>query len=305
VSVILFLLAVVHFGRGDEDPGAGENKTSAENKTQEVLFTNCAKSQNGANVYNFSIPLLEDSEKTIHFDEFRGKVLMIVNVATYCGFAIQYPALKALQTQYKDDFVILAFPSNQFALMEPGANATEIMNGIKYVRPGKEFVPNFRMFEKIEVNGENEHELYKYLKGQCAAPVKEYFAKEYLFYKPTADSDIRWNFAKFLIDADGNPYKRFHSKAHPFTIMKDIEELINRKKNPQQQQANPQAITNTAGGQPSQSAPTNNNSSSSPASNNNSTPSSSSGSAGSNNIEGAAANNMDKWPARRFLIRNF
>jgi glutathione peroxidase len=133
--------------------------------------------------------------------------------------------MNALQESYKG-FVLLAFPCNQFGLQEPGANGSEIMNALKYIRPGGGFEPNFPMFEKIEVNGENEHPLYTYLKTFCPSPMKVFAPPHRVFYKPQFSSDIRWNFEKFLIDKRGKPVTRYTEMFHPDEIRQDIQHLL-------------------------------------------------------------------------------
>uniref|UniRef100_A0A2C9JW72 Glutathione peroxidase n=1 Tax=Biomphalaria glabrata TaxID=6526 RepID=A0A2C9JW72_BIOGL len=175
------LLAVVHAGvMMDCNQPANDNRT----------------------IYDFSLKNVHQNV-TINLSDYRGKVVLIVNVATYCGLTHHYFGMNALQSQYgSQGFVILGFPCNQFLKQEPGANGTEIMNGIKYVRPGGGFVPNFQLFEKIEVNGVNEHILYIYLKSVCP-PTATVFNQTRLFYTPIKASDVAWNFEAFLIGYDG------------------------------------------------------------------------------------------------------
>ncbi|CAH1793947.1 unnamed protein product [Owenia fusiformis] len=128
---------------------------------------------------------------------------------------------------YKD-FALLAFPCNQFGMQEPGAGEEEILNGIRYVRPGNDFQPTFPVFAKINVNGEDEHELYTYLKRYCPAPDKFFRAKHRLYYDKQEVNDIRWNFEKFLIDKHGRPYMRYNPTTAPDSIRADIEQLLNQ-----------------------------------------------------------------------------
>ncbi|CAN7993806.1 unnamed protein product, partial [Ixodes hexagonus] len=108
---------------------------------------------------------------------------------------------------------------------EPGTGQ-EILNGVRYVRPGNNFVPNFPMFQKIEVNGEKQHPLYTFLKSRCPSPNPAFHKKDYLFYSPQYSADIRWNFEKFLVDRHGNPVKRYEPSFEPNSIAYDIERLI-------------------------------------------------------------------------------
>lgn len=137
-----------------------------------------------------------------------------------------YGQLNALQRMFqRRNFTVLAFPSNQFGRQEPGSGR-DILNGVRYVRPGGNFVPNFPMFEKIDVNGENQHPLYAYLKSRCPSPQLEFADKERLMYVPQDSKDLRWNFEKFLIDVEGKPRKRYRPEYFPLYIADDIDELL-------------------------------------------------------------------------------
>jgi glutathione peroxidase len=132
--------------------------------------------------------------KDVSLKSYRGKVLLIVNVASRCGYTPQYKALEAVYEKYKDKgFAILAFPCNQFGGQEPGTN-----DEIKQFCSSKYNV-SFPLFDKIEVNGANRHPLYNTLAGKDS---------------PFA-GDIKWNFSKFLIGRDGTILKRFESKVTP------------------------------------------------------------------------------------------
>jgi len=119
--------------------------------------------------------------------------------------------MNALHARYNDTLVILAVPCNQFELQEPGKNH-EIMNGLRYVRPGNNFIvgPHFHFLAKTEVNGKDEIPLYTFLKGQCHYTKEEIGEKEAMMYNPIRVNDITWNFEKFIISADGKPLWRFH-----------------------------------------------------------------------------------------------
>lgn len=134
--------------------------------------------------------------------------------------------MNALQTEYRDDLVILGFPCNQFGKQEPGGTDSEILNGIRHVRPGNGFEPQLTLLQKIDVNGVKEHPLFTFLKNSCPS-TRELFAKrESLFYDPLRNSDIRWNFEKFLIDRVGKPVKRYDPRTHPSELKQDIVKLI-------------------------------------------------------------------------------
>jgi len=109
---------------------------------------------------------------------------------------------------------ISAFPCNQFDLQEPGNNS-EILNGIKYVRPGNGFVPapNLHIYGKLEVNGRNAHPMYKFLKNACPPTGDELGELKYYYWDQVRSSDIVWNFEKFIVDRQGRPVFRFHPGA--------------------------------------------------------------------------------------------
>lgn len=146
--------------------------------------------------YSFKAKSLQGKE--ISMDTFKGKNVLIVNTASKCGLTPQFEGLEKLYQDHKDnDFVILGFPCNQFANQEP--------NDEKSISEGclLNYGVTFPMFSKIEVNGENAHEIYKFLKEEL---------------KGTLGSKIKWNFTKFLIDKDGKPVKRFSPVTKPEKI---------------------------------------------------------------------------------------
>jgi len=109
---------------------------------------------------------------------------------------------------------------------EPGANASEIFAVLKHVRPGDDFVPNFEMFAKSDVNGKNENPIYKFLKSRCPSVRKEFQASYKLYYDPYHQDDIRWNFEKFLINERGQPVRRYDESLDPMDIVPDIDALL-------------------------------------------------------------------------------
>lgn len=132
--------------------------------------------------------------KEVSLKSYRGKVLLIVNVASRCGFTPQYKSLESVYEKYKDKgFAVMGFPCNQFGAQEPGTNEE-----IKQFCSSKYNV-TFPMFDKIEVNGPNRHPLYGTLAGKDSP----------------FPGDIKWNFSKFLIGRDGTILKRFDSKVTP------------------------------------------------------------------------------------------
>ncbi|XP_045601599.1 glutathione peroxidase-like [Procambarus clarkii] len=177
-------------------------------------------------IYQFSAKTLENGTD-VSFQEYRGKVVLVVNVATYCGGTIPtYTQMNALAEFYVDeDFEILGFPCNQFLKLEPGTNS-EILNGIQYVRPGDGFEPLMTLFQKTEVNGATEDPLFTFLKSACASTFTEFYSG--LFYEPITIGDIQWNFEKFLIGKDGKPFSRYHpSVQDPEALKDDINTLLN------------------------------------------------------------------------------
>jgi len=164
--------------------------------------------------------------RTHSMREYSGKVLLLVNVATYWGLTISnYYPLNDLQKTY-DNFLIIGFPCNQFGLQEPGGTPDEIMNGIKYCRPGNGFIPNFAFSEKVDVAGESAIPLFKHLTDVCPEPQKLFEPKNRLNYTGLQSSDIRWNFEKFLIGKDGIPAYRFEAKYPPEMMDYYIEKLL-------------------------------------------------------------------------------
>ncbi|KAK6187877.1 hypothetical protein SNE40_005807 [Patella caerulea] len=123
---------------------------------------------------------------------------------------------------------VLGFPCNQFNLQEPGNNGTEILNGVKYVRPGRGFVPNFQMFTKIEVNGANEEPLYTYLKKYCPQ-TSNTFEADLLHYAPIRVGDVLWNYEIFLANRQGVVMKRYSSDTNPLDLKSDIENMLKMK----------------------------------------------------------------------------
>ncbi|KAL9978386.1 hypothetical protein ACROYT_G015894 [Oculina patagonica] len=130
--------------------------------------------------------------------------------------------------KYKCGFSVLAFPCNQFMYQEPGANAKEILNGLKCVRPGNGFEPNFPLFQKIQVNGKDEDQIYTFLKSRCPLPggVITPSWETTILWSPVRSNDISWNFEKFLVDHRGFPVKRYLPPTEPFDLVDDITSLM-------------------------------------------------------------------------------
>jgi glutathione peroxidase len=147
--------------------------------------------------------------KSVNLSDYKGKVLLIVNVASYCGYTKQYAGLEEIYKKYKDKgFEILAFPCNQFGEQEPGTN-DEIKNFCS-----SKFDVTFKLFDKIDVNGKDKSPLYSILTDN----------------EVTGKADIKWNFEKFLIDKNGNVVARYTSKVEPKSeeLISVIEKEIKR-----------------------------------------------------------------------------
>jgi glutathione peroxidase len=155
-------------------------------------------------IYQFSATLNDGQPKSL--GDYKGKVLLIVNTASKCGFTPQYAGLQALYERFKNHGLeILAFPCNQFGNQEPGSDQ-EIASFCKL-----NYGVGFPLFQKIAVNGDNAHPLYQYLKG--AAP-------------GMLGKAIKWNFTKFLVDRQGNLTGRFAPGTPPRKIERAIEILL-------------------------------------------------------------------------------
>lgn len=175
-------------------------------------------------IYDFIVKDIEN--KDVSLSDYKGKVLLIVNGATGCGFTPQYDGLQQLYDKYKSaGLEILDFPSNQFLGQAPGTNE-EIVGFCRL-----NFGVDFKQFSKVEVNGENEEPLYKYLKTAVEEfrneGTAEFYEKVKQFTPDIKDKDIRWNFTKFLVDKEGNVVARFAPNVSPDYLEQHIVKLIN------------------------------------------------------------------------------
>ena len=153
------------------------------------------------NLQKFNMPLLDGTDQS--FADYEGKVVLVVNTASQCGFTPQYQGLEQLYQQYRDEgFVILGFPCNQFKGQEPGNN-DEIAAFCE-----KNYGVSFPMFSKIEVNGDNTAPLYHALKKEAPGLL--------------GSQTIKWNFTKFLLGPDGNVIHRYSPTTKPEAIEADI-----------------------------------------------------------------------------------
>lgn len=133
--------------------------------------------------------------------------------------------MNALKEKYAPEFDIVAIPNNQFGLEEPAKNE-ELLNCIRYVRPGNNYIPNFNLTIKYDVNGENQIELYSFLKGQCEGTRGKIANPKNLYWNPINRDDIIWNFEKFLIDHEGHVHTRYPPAVVPGQIEPIIEYLL-------------------------------------------------------------------------------
>lgn len=157
------------------------------------------------NIYGFEVQTI--TGPVIAMKEFSGKVLLIVNVASKCGFTPQYKGLEELYKKYRQSGLeILGFPCNQFGAQEPGSE-TEIQNFCRL-----NYDVSFPLFSKIAVNGADTHPLYQYLKNHQKGIL--------------GTSSIKWNFTKFLVDRTGQVVGRFGPNTPPHALEKEIERLL-------------------------------------------------------------------------------
>jgi len=170
-----------------------------------ISLNTFAKDIQMKSIYDIKVKTINGEETTL--EPYKGKVLLIVNVASKCGYTPQYDGLETLHEKYKDQgLVVLGFPCNQFGSQEPGSEA-EIQNFCRV-----NFGVTFPMFSKINVNGEETHPLYRYLKSEQPGIL--------------GTEAIKWNFTKFLVDKEGNVVERFGSSTKPKELEEKIEALL-------------------------------------------------------------------------------
>ncbi|NDI35330.1 glutathione peroxidase [Chengkuizengella sediminis] len=156
-------------------------------------------------VYEYSVQTIKGEEKSLK--DFEGKVILIVNTASKCGFTPQYKQLQELHESYSEKgLVVLGFPCNQFGDQEPGEESDiesfcELNYGV-----------TFPMFAKVDVNGDDAHPLFTYLKKEAPGIL--------------GSKGIKWNFTKFLIDKSGKPVARYAPKTDPLEMKNEIEKLL-------------------------------------------------------------------------------
>lgn len=154
--------------------------------------------------YKFKANSLQGKE--VSMENFKDKVVVVVNTASKCGFTPQYEGLENLYKDYKDKgLVILGFPCNQFGKQEPGTEK-DIAEGCLI-----NYGVSFPMFSKVDVNGKDAHPIFDYLRNNL---------------KGTFGNNVKWNFTKFVIDRDGKPVKRFAPITKPEDMRSEIEKLL-------------------------------------------------------------------------------
>ena len=187
---------------------------------------NAQNEERMATIYDFKTRSNKGEE--VNFKDYEGKVLLIVNTASKCGFTPQYDGLEALYQKYKDKgLVVIGFPCDQFAHQEPGSNEEiaefcRLNHGV-----------TFPLMAKVDVNGADAAPVFEFLKAQ--APTEEYKGLKAkatqkllkgLSKSVEKESDILWNFTKFLVSRDGATIRRFAPTAEPADFEKDVEEML-------------------------------------------------------------------------------
>ena len=162
-----------------------------------------------SNIYDFTLPSIDG--KPTPLADFQGKVALLVNVASRCGYTPQYSALETLYEKYKDQgFVIVGFPANNFGGQEPGTNE-EIKSFCS-----RKYSVTFPLYGKVSVKGDDQTPLYQYLTKQT---------------DPSIAGEIKWNFTKFLVDRNGRVVQRFESAVTPDSkeVVSAVEKQLNQK----------------------------------------------------------------------------
>ena len=194
-------------------PGETAMKTARNTSVRTTLVLGLvmimAGSALAANIYDFTLPSIDG--KPMPLAKFKGKVVLVVNVASRCGYTPQYSALESLYEKYKGQgFVIVGFPANNFGAQEPGTNK-EIKTFCS-----RKYNVTFPMYSKVSVKGDDQTPLYQYLTKQTGSSIA---------------GDIKWNFTKFLVDRNGNVVERFESAVTPDSkeVVSAVEKQLSQK----------------------------------------------------------------------------
>ena len=184
--------------------GTSDCLTSVPAQAAEEVLLMAAKT---TSLYDFAMNDIDG--KLVNLSQYRGKVLLLVNTASFCGNTPQYSDLQAMYDQYKDKGLeILAFPANNFGQQEPGSN--QEIKSFCFTK----YSLTFPLFSKISVKGSDKHPLYQYLTEQSPFP-----------------GEVEWNFQKYLVDRSGNVVGRFHHRTKPLApeIVKEVERVLAAK----------------------------------------------------------------------------
>ncbi|MBN3320654.1 GPX3 peroxidase, partial [Atractosteus spatula] len=207
-----WILALLLLGFFEPCLGAGNQQVTCDSAAEGTFHDYGATTLNGSQYISFS--------------KYRGKTILVVNVASYY--------LNALHNDLKDyGFIVLGFPCNQFGKQEPGDNS-ELLATLKHVRPGNGFVPDFEIFQKGDVNGQKEQSVFTFLKNACP-PVGDSFGNptNRLFWEPLKVNDIKWNFEKFLVGPNGRVVKRWYPRVSVPVVRKDITDYLRAQRKTQ------------------------------------------------------------------------
>jgi glutathione peroxidase len=180
---------------------------AAEREPSTVHTERIAMASQSGPVYQFTLNDIDG--KPVSLDQFSGKVLLLVNTASFCGNTPQYSDLQAMYERYRDQgFEILAFPANNFGQQEPGTD--EEIKSFCFTK----YSLTFPLFSKISVKGGDKHPLYRYLTEQSPFP-----------------GEVQWNFQKYLVDRNGNVVARYHHRTKPLSeeIVRDVERTLAQK----------------------------------------------------------------------------
>jgi len=183
--------------------------------------------------YDLTASTLRDAEGSssqIKFSSFKGKVVLILNVASLWGTTTRdYLQMNELLERFGDRLVILAFPCSQFSHEENG-DGEEIRLNLRHVRPGNGFQTRASLMEKVNVNGADAHPVFKWLREKMPMPSDDAVSlmsdPGYIIWRPVTRTDVSWNFEKFLIDSKGNPVKRYSRHFLTKNVAEDIVKLV-------------------------------------------------------------------------------